>query len=83
MALTLPARLEALVKQKVAEGPYDSEIEVLEEALRLLDEQDRMRQMRLAYLRKGAIQDVGRGIVLACYVPTANSRRGDRRARST
>jgi putative addiction module CopG family antidote len=41
MTVTLPPRLEALVRQKVEAGPYRSVDEVSEEALRLLDARDR------------------------------------------
>lgn len=51
MLLTLPPELEALVNQKVADGLYPSSLEVIEMALRLLDEQDRGRTARLAALK--------------------------------
>jgi antitoxin ParD1/3/4 len=52
MPLTLTPQLEALVRQKVDAGLYHSPGQVLEEALRLLDERDASRQQRLEELRR-------------------------------
>ena len=40
MNVTLEPEFEALVKKKVASGRYTSSSEVIQEALRLLDERD-------------------------------------------
>lgn len=50
--MTLPPKLEAIVKEKVESGLYSSSAEVMEEALHLLNERDRLREMRLQELRK-------------------------------
>jgi antitoxin ParD1/3/4 len=55
MNISLTPHLEELVKGKVASGLYNSESEVMREALRLLEERDQERDLRLAEL-KGAIQ---------------------------
>jgi putative addiction module CopG family antidote len=47
MTVTLPPRLEALVRRKVEAGPYRSVDEVIEEPLRLLDARDRQSQDEL------------------------------------
>jgi antitoxin ParD1/3/4 len=47
MNVSLTPHLEKLVSQKVASGLYNSASEVIREALRLLEEQDRMRQLKL------------------------------------
>ena len=52
MNVNLTPQLEALVKQKVASGLYSSASEVVREALRLMEEQDRMRAIKLEYLRQ-------------------------------
>ncbi len=52
MNVSLTAKLEELVSEKVASGMYNSASEVIHEALRLLDERDRKREMRLDELRK-------------------------------
>lgn len=52
MNIPLTPELERLVHEKVESGPYLSANEVVTEALRLLDERDRLRQMRLEELRK-------------------------------
>jgi len=51
MNVSLTPQLEALVKKKVESGLYGSASEVMREALRLLDEHDRLRSMRLEELR--------------------------------
>ena len=47
MNVSLTPQLEELVQKKVASGLYNSASEVIREALRLLEEQDRLRAMRL------------------------------------
>lgn len=52
MNIHLTPQLEALVRSKVESGLYNSASEVIREALRLLDEQERLREIRLEELRK-------------------------------
>jgi antitoxin ParD1/3/4 len=52
MNINLTPQLEGLVRQKVASGLYNSASEVVREALRLMDEQDRVRELKLEQLRK-------------------------------
>jgi antitoxin ParD1/3/4 len=58
MNVNLTPQLESLVKQKVASGLYNSASEVVREALRLMEQQDRMRAIKLEQLR----QDIHEGI---------------------
>lgn len=51
MNVSLTPRLEKLVNQKVTSGLYHSASEVIREGLRLLREQDELRQQRLKELR--------------------------------
>jgi len=51
MNVSLTPQLEELVKKKVESGLYGSASEVMREALRLLDERDRLHTMRLEELR--------------------------------
>ena len=51
MNVSLTPELENLVNQKVKTGLYNSASEVIREALRLLEEKDRIREMRLEELR--------------------------------
>jgi antitoxin ParD1/3/4 len=51
MNVNLTPQLEALIKKKVASGLYNSASEVVREALRLMEEQDRMRAIKLEQLR--------------------------------
>lgn len=52
MNVSLTPRLEDLVAQRVASGRYGSASEVIREALRLLEDRDMLRSMRLEELRK-------------------------------
>ena len=52
MNVSLTPMLEELVQRRVASGLYNSASEVIREALRLLEERDEVRKMRLATLRK-------------------------------
>lgn len=51
MNVNLTPQLEELVRSKVASGLYTSASEVVREALRLLEEQDRTREAKLEQLR--------------------------------
>ena len=51
MNVSLTPQLEDLVKKKVESGLYGSASEVMREALRLLDERDRLHALRLEELR--------------------------------
>lgn len=51
MNVNLTPQLEELVRSKVSSGMYTSASEVVREALRLMDEQDRFRQAKLDELR--------------------------------
>ncbi len=52
MHVSLTPELEALVKQKVSTGRYNSSSEVVREALRLWEDKEKIREMRLEELRK-------------------------------
>ena len=52
MNISLTSQLEELVKKKVDSGRYGSASEVIREALRLLEERDRLHAIRLEGLRK-------------------------------
>jgi antitoxin ParD1/3/4 len=65
--ISLTPELERLVDEKVKSGRYASASEVIREGLRLLEEQEKMKQHRLAEIRqkidRGLDQlDKGRGI---------------------
>jgi antitoxin ParD1/3/4 len=67
MNVSLTPELERLVAEKVESGRYTSASEVIREALRLLEEQDRIKQSHLVEVRqkinRGLKQlDEGRGI---------------------
>lgn len=58
MNVNLTPQLEELVRSKVASGLYASASEVVREALRLMDEQDRLREAKRQQLR----DDVRQGL---------------------
>lgn len=51
MNINLTRQLEEMVREKVASGLYTSASEVIREALRLMEEQDRLRAVKLDRLR--------------------------------
>ncbi len=52
MNVSLTPQLEAFVQEKVASGLYSSASEVIRDALRMLEDQDRLKAMKLESLRK-------------------------------
>jgi antitoxin ParD1/3/4 len=58
MNVSLTPELERLISRKVKTGRYTSASEVVREALRLLDERDRVRQTQLAAIE----QKIDRGL---------------------
>lgn len=58
MNVNLTPQLEDLVRSKVSSGLYTSASEVVREALRLMEEQDRFRQAKLDQLR----QEIQKGL---------------------
>lgn len=58
MNVNLTPQLESLVKEKVASGLYNSASEVVREALRYMEERDRLRAIKLERLR----QDIRDGL---------------------
>ena len=52
MNVSLTPKLEALVAKKVASGLYNSASEVIRDALRLFEEREQLREIRLEELRR-------------------------------
>jgi len=61
MNINLTPQLEELVRSKVASGLYTSASEVAREALRLMDEQDKVRVAKLQQLRSDIRQGLDSG----------------------
>jgi antitoxin ParD1/3/4 len=61
MNVNLTPQLEELVRTKVSSGLYSSASEVVREALRLMDEQDRLRQAKLDQLKAEIRRGVASG----------------------
>ena len=62
MTVTLTPQLEALIREKVEAGSYRTADEVIAEALRLLDERDRLARLRAAIAVGDAQLARGEGI---------------------
>ena len=63
--VNLTPQLEALVRDKVASGLYTSASEVVREALRLLQAQDRLSEARLEQLRRDVREGLDSGAACA------------------
>jgi antitoxin ParD1/3/4 len=61
MNISLTPHLENLVKSKVESGLYNSASEVMRDALRLLEERDSLRQMRVEELRREVQKGIDSG----------------------
>ena len=83
MNVPLTAQLEKVVKEKVASGRYHSASEVVSEALRLLDDYDRLQQIKLERLRKDIQEgiDSGKSADLDVEDIKAEARRQSKRRR--
>lgn len=61
MNVNLSPQLEAMVKAKVASGLYTSASEVVRDALRLMEQQDQLRAVRLQQLRSDIQEGLSSG----------------------
>lgn len=52
MNISLTPHLEGMIRAKIASGSYNSASEVVREALRLLEEEDQLRSLKLQKLRE-------------------------------
>ena len=80
MKVNLTPQLEERVRSKVASGLYTSASEVVREALRLMDEPDRLREAKLEQLRGDVRQGLAGG---PSETWDAESVKGKARARRT
>jgi antitoxin ParD1/3/4 len=67
MNVTIPKSLEALVREKVEEGQYSTEDEVVADALRLMQARDEVAQLKRARLKDAidrGYEDVEAGRVI-------------------
>jgi len=61
MNVSLTPELERLVAERVASGRYTSASEVIREGLRLLEQQDQLREVRLKSLRQAIAEGLQSG----------------------
>ena len=81
MNVNLTPQLEELVRAKVASGMYTSASEVVREALRLMDEQDRWRAVKFEQLREDIRQGLDSGASRAWSAEETKRQNRARRAR--
>ena len=68
MNVTIPKSLESLVREKVEEGHYSTEDEVVADALRLMQARDEMAQVKRARLKDAidrGYEDVAAGRIIS------------------
>jgi antitoxin ParD1/3/4 len=58
MNISLTPHLEQMIREKIASGSYNSASEVVREALRLLEQEDQLRALKMEKLR----QDIQEGL---------------------
>ena len=82
--VNLTPQLEEMVRAKVGSGIYTSASEVVREALRLMEEQDRVRELRLEelrhHVREGLESGVGEPWDAAAVKQKARARRSSETA---
>ncbi len=85
MNVSLTPELEQLVQQKVRSGRYLSASEVVREALRLLEDRDRLKDLKLEELRKFVavgIEQADRGEVAPLDMEATLARVRSRKAKT-
>jgi antitoxin ParD1/3/4 len=81
MNVNLTPQLEALVRSKVTSGLYTSASEVVREALRLLEEQDRLKQFKFDELRRDIQAGLASGASKAWDASAVKGKARTRKAR--
>ena len=66
LTLNLPSQFEAMIRERVESGRYPDATAVVEEALRLLDERDRLEWLRAEVAKGFEELDRGEGVL---YTP--------------
>ncbi|MBA3414827.1 MAG: type II toxin-antitoxin system ParD family antitoxin, partial [Chloroflexia bacterium] len=77
MTVTLTPRIEAMVRQKLAAGAYGTADEVIEEAMRLLEQRDQLERLRASLDEADAELDRGEGIEWTPALMEQLAREGD------
>jgi len=61
MNISLTPHLEEMIRAKIASGSYNSASEVVREALRLLEEEDQLRSLKMQRLREDILEGLESG----------------------
>jgi antitoxin ParD1/3/4 len=61
MNISLTPHLEEMIREKIASGSYNSASEVVREALRLMEQEDQLRSLKLQRLRKDVQEGLDSG----------------------
>jgi antitoxin ParD1/3/4 len=80
MNISLNPHFEELIRTKVESGLYNSVSEVIREALRLLEERDQVRELRLEELRREIQKGIDSGEPTASDIDTIKARGRNRLA---
>ncbi|HTC65456.1 MAG TPA: type II toxin-antitoxin system ParD family antitoxin [Candidatus Saccharimonadales bacterium] len=70
MNISLTPHLEEMIRAKIASGSYNSASEVVREALRLLEEEDQLRSLKLQKLREDIREGLQSGPSIAYNLKT-------------
>lgn len=81
--INLTPQLEAMVRDKVASGLYSSASEVVREALRLMQEQDQLRALKLESLRRDIQEGLESGSAGALEIEAIKARARSRLRRKS
>ncbi|MGE0109425.1 MAG: type II toxin-antitoxin system ParD family antitoxin [Bdellovibrionales bacterium] len=80
MNISLTPQLEDIVKSKVSSGLYGSASEVMREALRLLEERDRLQALRFEELRSEIQKGIDSGAAVSLDIDAIKTRGRERLA---
>ena len=65
MNISLTPHLEEMIREKIASGSYNSASEVVREALRLMEQEDQLRSLKLQKLREDVQEGLDSGPSIA------------------
>lgn len=82
MNINLSHQLEELVKSKVSSGLYSSASEVVREALRMMEERDRIKSIKLEELRRDIREGLESGPVVTDWNAEEIKQEGRKRRES-
>jgi antitoxin ParD1/3/4 len=82
MNISLTPHLEAMIREKVESGSYNSASEVVRDALHLLEEEDQLRELKMQRLRRDIPEGLASGASTRFDAQEIKSRARCRKANS-